>query len=131
MKNFKRILALALIALMTLSLAACGKTDAEKLIGKWNFDTKSIFTLAGVPEDQTEMVESLGGVSGSMEFTKDGKCIMSLNLMGQPLNEEGTYTVEGNKLTIDTTVHEFKIEKKTLYLTDTDLGATLTLTKAK
>lgn len=130
MKSAKRILALALIAMMALSLAACSKTDAEKLIGKWDIDTKSLYIMAGVPEDQVEEFKSMvGDMSGSMEFTKDGKIIMIMTAMGQTNKEENTYTVEGNKIVINGDPAEFKISGKTLTLKHETFD--LTLTKAK
>lgn len=130
MKNFKRVLALMLIALMALSFAACGKSPADKLIGKWNFDMKSLYKMAGVEEDQIAMFESIvGEMSGSMEFLKDGKVILTMTAMGETDVDESTYTVEGSKIIIDGDPAEFKIEKNTLTITDEEV--TMVLIKAK
>lgn len=130
MKNFKRVLSLMLILLMALSLAACGKSPADKLIGKWNIDMKSLYQMAGVEEDQIEMFESLvGEMSGSMEFFKDGKVTLTMTAMGETEVDESTYTIEDNKIIIDNDPAEFKIEKDTLTISSEEM--TMTLKKAK
>lgn len=132
MKNIKRILALALIVLMTLSLAACGASDEKKLIGKWNFDLNSLYSMMGISAEDAGAYESLlEGVSATMEFTKDGKAIMVMTIMGETTTEEGAYTIEDGKIIIDGDPAAYKIEKDTLTITDSETGISMTLKKAK
>ena len=132
MKNIKRILALALIVLMTLSLAACGASDEKKLIGKWNFDLNSLYSMMGISAEDAGAYESLlEGVSATMEFTKDGKAIMVMTIMSETTTEEGAYTIEDGKIIIDGDPAAYKIEKDTLTITDSETGISMTLKKAK
>lgn len=88
-----RVFGLALTACVVLSLSACsgksdkkddkggaGKSNADKIIGKW--------------EPATADPKS-GGIV--LEFTKDGKMLIAVT--GLPKAMEGTYKVEGDKLT--------------------------------
>ena len=132
MKNIKRILALALIVLMTLSLAACGASDEKKLIGKWNFDLNSLYSMMGISAEDAGAYESLlEGVSATMEFTKDDKAIMVMTIMSETTTEEGAYTIEDGKIIIDGDPAAYKIEKDTLTITDSETGISMTLKKAK
>jgi uncharacterized protein (TIGR03066 family) len=60
--------------------AADDKIDAKKLVGTW------------------EPKEAKKGEDMKMEFTKDGKLILTANANGAQLKAEGTYKLEGNKL---------------------------------
>jgi uncharacterized protein (TIGR03066 family) len=73
--------------------AADEKIDAKKIIGKWE---------PKAPKKGENMV---------MEFTKDGKLILSGEGGGKELKIEGTYKLEGDKLSFkmkfgDATVEE-------------------------
>lgn len=61
------------------------KVDAAKLVGKWEL-TKS--TDAGAPK---------GAI---VEFTKDMKLKISIEFNGKNLDLDGTYKVDGDKLTV-------------------------------
>jgi uncharacterized protein (TIGR03066 family) len=56
------------------------KIDGKKLIGKWQ------------PAGQKEKV--------TIEFTKDGKLYLTAEIAGKPEKLEGTYKLDGNKLTV-------------------------------
>jgi uncharacterized protein (TIGR03066 family) len=68
-----------------------GKTNAEKIIGKW---------------EVTKADE--GPVGALVEFTKDGKLKLTLKVGDKELSMEGTYKVEKDKL--KTTVKAFDKE---------------------
>ena len=85
---------------------ACGvtaaddeKIDAKKLIGKWE------------PKDPKK------GEAMKMEFTKDGKLVVTGDLGGKELKLDGTYKVDGNKLS-------FKLK-----FMDAEIEETVTITK--
>ena len=98
------LLGLAMFAVMGLVTGATAddkkdvKIDGKKLIGKW------------------EPTDKKGG-PGVIEFTKDGKLIVSGDLGGKELKIEGTYKLDGNKLTL------------AMKFMDNDIKETVTLTK--
>lgn len=90
---------------------ACGvamgddtKIDAKKLIGKWE------------PKEKK-------GEQMVMEFTKDGKLTVTGDLGGKELKIEGTYTLEGNKLSFKLKFMDVPIEETVTItkLTDDEL----------
>jgi uncharacterized protein (TIGR03066 family) len=89
-------------------LAADEKIDAKKLVGKWE------------PKDQKK------GGTFVLEFTKDGKLIFHASQNGKDFNSEGTYKLDGNKLS--TTMKFGDMERKMTRtinkLTDTELVST-------
>lgn len=74
-------LALALVVGNLTQADDAKKIDQAKLIGTWK-----IVKAEGAPEGAT------------VEFTKDGKMIVSAEMNGQKLKFEGTYKIEGDKL---------------------------------
>jgi uncharacterized protein (TIGR03066 family) len=89
-----KLLRLATLAGLTAGLVVCSpfsggtapapkpKTNKDKLVGTWVV-TKS----EEAPPEAT------------VEFTKDGKLILSAKVDGKDMKMEGTYTVEGDKIT--------------------------------
>src|SRR4051812_351326 len=57
------------------------KIDAKKLVGKWE------------PKEKEE------GKSAVIEFTKDGKVSVTISAKGKEFALDGTYKVDGNKVT--------------------------------
>lgn len=57
------------------------KFDAKKLVGKWT----------------VSKAEEKGFEGAVVEFTKDGKVMLSLDFNGKSLELEGTYKLEGDK----------------------------------
>ncbi len=79
------ILGLALLAamgLVSVATADDAKIDGKKLVGKW------------APKDNKKEAGLI------IEFAKDGKMILSIDLAGQSEKIEGTYKLEGNKLSV-------------------------------
>lgn len=98
------ILGLALVAVLGLvattgATAGQDKIDGKKLIGKWT------------PKDEAKAGKMVA------EFTKDGKLIISGDLGGKELKIDGTYKLDGNKLTM------------TLKIGDKEQSETVTITK--
>ena len=75
--------AVVLIAAPGLSAPEKPTIDPTKLVGKW-----------------APMERKPGEVPTSMDFTKDGKVHIVADLLGQPIELDGTYTLMGDKLTL-------------------------------
>ena len=80
------------------------KTNKDKIVGNWEL----VKTDEPLPP----------GIKILVNFTKDGKMKVTATFMGMTKEQEGTYTVEGNKLM--TTQKQGTVEKK-----DTDTIKTL------
>jgi len=80
--------------------------DAKRLIGKWE------------PKEKKENV--------TIEFTKDGKLLLSVDAGGKAQKLEGTYKLDGNKLTVTIKFmdQEMKEEVTINSLSDTELTTT-------
>src|SRR4051794_26754829 len=84
----RAILGLALFAVMGLVSGAAqddkkdSKIDGKKLIGKW------------APKDPKKEA----GLT--IEFAKDGKMFVSVDIAGKAEKMEGTYKLDGDKLTV-------------------------------
>ena len=80
--------------------------DAKKLIGKWE------------PKDKKDNV--------TLEFTKDGKLLLSVDAGGKSQKLEGTYKLDGNKLTVVLKFmdQEMKEEVTVSKLTDDEMETT-------
>lgn len=82
------------------------KIDTKKLVGKW------------APKEKKE------GVSVVVEFTKDGKTLFAFTSDGKETKSEGTYKVDGSKLSLTykagdkEQTHTVAVSK----LTDTELA---------
>jgi uncharacterized protein (TIGR03066 family) len=77
-----KTLGFALVACVLLFLPACsGGKNADKIVGTWEA------TKGEMPAGST------------VEFTKDGKMKINIKAGGQTVSVEGTYKVDGDKLT--------------------------------
>src|SRR4051812_13093657 len=84
------------------------KVDAKKLVGKWS------------PKEKKE------GSSFVIEFTKDGKASFTTTEGGKEVKIEGTYKVDGNKLSTTMKIGDMeRTRTRTISkLTDTELVST-------
>lgn len=94
---------LAAVLIFTAGLSADDKKDekidVKKLVGKW------------------ELKEAKGDAKRAIEFTKDGK----LNIKaGAEVKYEGTYKLDGNKLSLTVKAGENEIKKMATILKLTD-----------
>ncbi|HJZ56189.1 MAG TPA: TIGR03066 family protein [Gemmataceae bacterium] len=84
----RTILGAALVVLMGLAAGAAqddkkdSKIDGKKLVGKWT------------PKDAKKEAGLV------IEFTKDGKLVLTVDIAGKTEKVEGTYKLDGNKLTM-------------------------------
>lgn len=102
---------LALAVVLGLTATAAGQdkkddtVDGKKLIGRWS------------PKDAKKEAGLV------IEFAKDGKLVLSVDIAGKPEKVEGTYKLDGNKLSLAIKFGE-KENKETmtvLRLTDDEL----------
>jgi uncharacterized protein (TIGR03066 family) len=79
-----RIAGALILLCAPLLLTGCGKkSNADLIVGKW------------------ELTKGEGAPPGTeMEFTKDGKVKVSMKVGEKGVSLEGTYKVEGDKLTV-------------------------------
>lgn len=77
------VLVLALVC-VTVTSAFQDKIDASKIVGKWEPDAKD------VPP----------GTKVVMEMTKDNKFTLNGEIGGMKISMEGTYKLEGDKITV-------------------------------
>ena len=95
-------IALLMVMILTVSLlAGCGGSGGSGVVGKYELVsiTEDGTTMKG---EELEAYAKLLGVDGSlmsMELTSDGKVIMTSAMM-EDLSGEGTYKVDGNKITV-------------------------------
>ena len=108
--------------------------DSE-IVGVWAMDMHAIMAmsgmdLAGMSEEEAAGMEALlAMMSATMEFTVDGRAIMSITIWGETDVEEHPYELQGNQIIMDGQPIDFVIEGNTLILTEGE--TTLTLTKVQ
>ena len=90
--------AVAAVVVVVGGVRADDKIDEKKLVGKWEL-TKS--------DDENA---PKGAV---IEFTKDNKLTVTIEFNGKELKLNGTYKVDGNKLTVKLTSPDGKEEEDT------------------
>ena len=78
----ERALTLAFTALLPLALAGCGKSHADRIVGTWEA------AKGEIPPGST------------WQFTNDGKVIMHMKVREEEKKGEGTYQIDGDKLTL-------------------------------
>jgi uncharacterized protein (TIGR03066 family) len=82
----KGILAAFAVAVVFIGpAAAADKVDAAKLVGKWEL---------------TKSSDENAPKGAMVEFTKDNKVTITFNANGKEVKLEGTYKVDGDKLTV-------------------------------
>jgi uncharacterized protein (TIGR03066 family) len=84
------VASLVLVAAACAQPAVAADTNKEKIVGKW------------------KMVKGEGVPAGTViEFTKDGKVSVTVDVGGKSMTIEiGTYSVEGDKVTLKTKIGE-------------------------
>lgn len=116
--SFRVLCVLALVAI--LAVACGGKPNLkEQIIGKWQGDFE--------------------GTAATIEFTADGKMILSATISDQTISIEGVYSfVDDDTIEIsipdmgnEKNQGDIKIDGDTLTLTDPNGGDSSTLTRAK
>ncbi len=90
------------------------KIDSAKLIGKWEAKEKT-------------------DAKGVLEFMKDGKALLTMNRNGKEFKGEGTYKLDGNKISLTMKLgdQEETSVRTITKLTDTDMVTTGTMGKER
>ena len=82
----KKLLAAVAVALVFVGSApAADKVDPAKLVGKWEL---------------TKSADESAPKGAVVEFTKDNKVSITFDANGKEIKLEGTYKVDGDKLTV-------------------------------
>ncbi len=108
--------------------------DSE-IVGVWAMDMHAIVAMAGMDlagmseEEAAEIEALLLMMSATMEFTVDGRIIMSTTMWGETDVVEYSYELQGNQIIMDGMngqPMDFVIEGDTLILTEGEMTLTLT-----
>ena len=106
MKTFKRLSTVLLSAMMLFVLVACSN---KSIVGTWSTTDDSDIEYTFIfNKDGTGSLD-LSGVTISFEYTvKDDTIVLTMTLLGTTEDDEFTYELSGNKLTLtdqtDTTI---------------------------
>lgn len=93
-----------------------------EVVGLWEADKASILSMSGVDldamtEEQRAAAEAtLAQMSMTMEFTADGKAIMTMTVFGEAQVEEGDYMVQDGQIFVDGDPAQYTIEGDTMTL---------------
>ena len=102
------------------------------LVGVWEMDVNAIMAMTGMDmesmtEDEKAIVEAvLAETSMTLEFTADGRAIMSMTMMGETQTEEKAYEVQGSQIIMDGFPSDFVIEGNTLTITEGEASMSMT-----
>jgi len=131
MKNIKRIAAIMLVLVMAFAMTACKKDN--EIVGTWTMTGGAMVDMlaADMPEGTT--LESLGIVLKFI-FEDDGDFKMEMDVLGETESGEGSYEIDGNKVTMtidgDPLTCEFKVDGDTLTLVGVeDFGGDMIFTR--
>lgn len=113
MNALKLLAALAVVCLVGTGVRADEKDTAKKLVGKW---------------EVTKADEGTLPMGSTVEFTKDGKILITHKVGDKDMTFDGTYKVEGEKFVITVKIGE---EGHTNTITITKLTDTELHTKDK
>lgn len=106
-------------------------TGDQSVVGVWNLDIEGILQMAGISEDDYEMMKPyLDLMSATMEFTADGRMIMVMNVMGQETVQEEEYEIVGNTIVVEGAPAEYTIVGDTLTITEGEMSLSMTRSTA-
>ena len=105
----------ALLMALLILLTACG---SDSIIGTWKLTGVSGGDEAGMA------AVFLMGASVTVSFDSSGNCTTVMSFLGQSQSETQSYSVDGNKITIDGDAGEFTINGKVMTMTHD--GTTMT-----
>ncbi|MBQ4639329.1 MAG: hypothetical protein IJB69_02300 [Clostridia bacterium] len=127
--KMNKIVAVLMLVVMAFALTACGAKQ-QSVVGKWEMDMNAVMEMMGVSEEEMALVQALASdMSATMEFTKDGKCILEMTAMGQSQTQEQEYVIEDGKIVLEGSPADYKVEGDKLSITAD--GITMVLTKVK
>lgn len=113
-------------------VAVSASAESSDLVGVWEMDVNAIMAMTGMDmegmtEEEKAMVEAvLAETSMTLEFTADGRVIMSMTMMGETQTEEMAYEVQGSQIIMDGFPSDFVIEGNTLTITEGEASMSMT-----
>lgn len=113
-------------------VAVSASAENSDLVGVWEMDVNAIMAMTGMDmesmtEEEKAMVEAvLAETSMTLEFTADGRVIMSMTMMGETQTEEKAYEVQGSQIIMDGFPSDFVIEGNTLTITEGEASMSMT-----
>ncbi len=131
MKHIFKVFSLALLVGAMFTFSSCKKDNQELIIGTWSLTEGT----SNDPEMSAVLPMMIGNMA--MEFTEDGVVTTAMTMLGQTQNTTGTYTIDGDKLTMidedgetsTATIKELTKKKLTLSTTEDSFDITLTFEK--
>lgn len=124
MKNLVKLLSLALVLVMALSLAGCGSPE-KKIVGEWKaeMDEEFLTKMFGVEADELEEY-GFDEAEMSLEFDGEGEVTVTMDMgeLGEE-TETSEYEFDGDTLIIDGEEQEYEFKgSKTLILDFEGMG---------
>ncbi len=116
MIQMKKLIAILMVAVLALSLVACGSKEpadpAAAIVGTWELDD------AESEEAKTAVqMMKMFGMTMTFEFKADGSGKLTTQMGEEPEVNDFTYEIKDNQIVIDGSPAEFKIEGKKLHIT--------------
>lgn len=106
--------------------AAEAAQPGSELVGLWKLDIDTIARMAGISQEEYEQARPvLELMSGTMEFTADGRCVITMDVLGQQEVTESAYEVKDGKIYLDGDPADYTIAGDTLTITDGEMSMTL------
>jgi len=107
--SWSRLLVVASIAIL---LTACGRPAESDFVGTWELDreafgegVRSVVAEVADPQERDFALSMVSAIvsesSGSLEFRQDGTYAVQLTVMGETIQENGTWVAEGSAVTMD------------------------------
>ena len=110
--------------------AADAAHTGNDLVGLWKLDIDTIAQMAGIsPEEYEQARPILEMMTGTMEFTADGRCVITMDVLGQQDVTESAYEVKDGKIYLDGAPADYTIVGDTLTIIEGEV--TMTLTRVK
>ncbi len=106
MKKILNVLVLFVAIASMATMTSCKKDNAAQIVGKWQFEKATVSVSVDDPELQATIDEyvnwmemELNEENGNLtiEFKSDKTCIAT----SEGLSETGTWSIDGNKLTME------------------------------
>ncbi|MBQ3156017.1 MAG: hypothetical protein IJB81_03700 [Clostridia bacterium] len=99
----------------------------DGLVGVWKLDVEAIVQLAGIPQEEYEQLKPIFAlITGTMEFTADGRCVITIDALGQQDVTESAYEVKDGKIYLDGAPADYTIVGDTLTIIEGEVTMTLT-----
>lgn len=109
------------------SAVSSAPADACGLVGVWDLDIESILKMSGISDaDYEQMKPLLGDMTATLEFTADGRMVLTTTVMGQTNVAEQSYSVQGNQIIVNDSPAEYTIVGNQLTIMENNMSLTMT-----